>query len=153
MLNDAHVWFSKDDIKHASRKIEYWVPNKKLSSVLLTNNFELEPEEIIDIYKRRWQIELQFKQLKQNFPLKYFYGESVNAIKTQIWITLIANLLLTVIKKKIKRDWSFSNLVTMVRQTLMCYINIYSFCENPEKAWLKIIQKRSQSPPIPTLFD
>lgn len=153
VLNDAHVSFSKDDIKHASRKIEYWEPNKKLSSVLLTNNFELEPEEIIDIYKRRWQIELLFKQLKQNFPLKYFYGESVNAIKTQIWITLIANLLLTVIKKKVKRDWSFSNLVTMVRQTLMCYINIYSFCENPEKAWLKIIQERSQSPPIPTLFD
>ncbi|MBD0726708.1 transposase [Flavobacterium sp. L1I52] len=153
VLNDAKVIFSKDDIKHTSRKIEYWEQNKKQSSVLLTNNFELDPDEIIEIYKRRWQIELLFKQLKQNFPLKYFYGESVNAIQTQILVTLITNLLLTVIKKKVKRDWSFSNLVTMVRQTLMYYINLYSFCENPEKAWLDIIQEREKSPPMPSLFD
>ena len=52
-------------------------------------------EDIIAIYKRRWQIETLFKQIKQNFPLRYFYGESANAIKIQIWITLIANLLIT----------------------------------------------------------
>lgn len=153
VLQDAIVEFSKDEIIHTSRKIEYWEKEKKQSTVLLSNNFDLEPEEIIEIYKRRWQIELLFKQLKQNFPLKYFYGETVNAIKTQIWVTLIANLLLTVVQKRVKRDWSFSNLVSMVRQTLMYYINIYSFCENPEKAWLKIIQKNCKSPPMPTLFD
>lgn len=153
VLHDAEVEFSKDDIKHKSRKIEYWEANKQQSVVLLTNNFELDPEEIIEIYKRRWQIELLFKQLKQNFQLKYFYGESVNAIKIQIWVTLIANLLLSVIKKKVKRDWSFSNLVTMIRQTLMYYINLYRFCENPEKAWLSIIHQRAQPPPNPTLFD
>lgn len=153
VLSDTKVTFSKDDIKHSSRKIEYWEQNKKQSSILLTNNFELDPEEIIEIYKRRWQIELLFKQLKQNFPLKYFYGESINAIQTQIWVTLIANLLLTVIKKKVKRDWSFSNLVTMVRQNLMYYINLYSFCENPEKAWLNIIQEREKLTLIPSLFD
>lgn len=153
VLHDAKVVFSKDDIQHNSRKIEYWEQGKKQSSILLTNNFELDSEEIIEIYKRRWQIELLFKQLKQNFPLKYFYGESINAIQTQIWVTLIANLLLTVIKKKVKRDWSFSNLVTMVRQTLMYYINLYSFCENPEKAWLEIIREREKSPPILSLFD
>ena len=153
VLNDALVIFTKGEIQHKSRKIEYWEKEKLQSSVLLTNNFDLDPEEIIAIYKRRWQIELLFKQLKQNFPLKYFYGESVNAIKTQIWVTLIANLLLTIIQKRVKRDWSFSNLVTMIRQTLMYYINIYSFCENPEKAWLEIIEKRSKAPPQPTLFD
>ena len=153
VLQDAIVAFSKDDITHTSRKIEYWEQGKKQSTILLSNNFDLEPEEIIEIYKRRWQIELLFKQLKQNFPLKYFYGETTNAIKTQIWVTLIANLLLTVVQKRVKRDWSFSNLVSMVRQTLMYYINIYSFCENPEKAWLKIIHKDSKPPPMPTLFD
>ncbi len=55
------------------------------------------------IYKKRWQIELLFKQLKQNFPLKYFLGDNENAIKIQIWSTLIVNLLLTVIHKKTKR--------------------------------------------------
>lgn len=153
VLSDAEVIFTKGEIQHTSCKIEYWEQNKKQSSVFLTNNFELDPEEIIEIYKRRWQIELLFKQLKQNFPLKYFYGESINALQTQIWVTFIANLLLTVIKKKVKREWSFSNLVTMVRQTLMYYINLYSFCENPEKAWLDIIHERAKAPPIQSLFD
>lgn len=45
----------------------------------------IEVEDIIDIYRQRWEIELLFKQLKQNFPLKYFYGESANAIKIQIY--------------------------------------------------------------------
>ena len=51
---------------------------------LLTNDMELDPNDIILIYRKRWEIELLFKQLKQNFPLRYFYGESENAIKTQI---------------------------------------------------------------------
>ena len=73
------------------------------SNVLLTNNFELEPQEIIAIYKRRWQIETLFKQLKQNFPLKYFFGESVNAIQIQIWVALIANLLISIVQKQVQR--------------------------------------------------
>lgn len=56
---------------------------------LLTNNLELPYEGILAIYKKRWAIESLFKQLKQNFPLRYFYGESAK----QIWVTLIANLL------------------------------------------------------------
>ncbi|MEG2036249.1 MAG: transposase, partial [Mucinivorans sp.] len=63
------------------------------------------------------------------------------------------NLLLTVVKKRVKREWSFSNLVTMIRQTLMYYIDIYRFCENPENAWMEIIAQRNLSPPEPTLFD
>ena len=85
----------------------------------MTNNFDMQEWDIVEIYARRWQIELLFKQLKQNFPLKYFYGESVNAIESQIWVSLIANLLLTVVRKKVRRKWAFSNLVTAVRQMLM----------------------------------
>lgn len=152
VLKDHQVLFEKGEIKHHSRRIEYWEIGKRQSIVLLTNNFELDANEIIEIYKRRWQIETLFKQLKQNFPLKYFFGESVNAIKTQIWITLIANLLLTVVKKRVKREWSFSNLATMLRQTLMSYINIYSFLEEPEKAWREICNLNNLAPPERTLF-
>lgn len=91
--------------------------------------------------------------MKQNFPLKYFYGGSVNAIQSQIWITLIANLLLTVVRKQIKRSWSFSNMVTMIRQMLMYYIDLYEFLENPEKYWMEINKNTQKSPPEPTLFD
>ena len=70
---------------------------------LLTNDMDMEPEDIVEIYRKHREIELLFKQLKQNFPLRYFYGESANAIKIQIWIILIANLLFMVMQKRIHR--------------------------------------------------
>jgi transposase len=120
---------------------------------ILTNDTEMEPEDIIAIYRKRWEIELIFKQLKQNFPLRYFYGESANAIKIQIWVTLIANLLLMVIQRRIKRPWSFSGLATEVRIMLMYYVNIYSFIEEPEKDRQKMIEQEIAQPPEPSLFD
>ena len=82
-----------------------------------------------------------FKQLKQNFPLKYFLGDNENAIETQIWVALLANLLLTLVRSKLKRNWAFSNLVSIIRQQLMNYIDVYDFLENPEKSWLTIIEQ------------
>ena len=79
--------FRKDDINHIARIITYVDIKKgkkpKLIS-LLTNDFDMTLETIVAIYRRRWQIESLFKQIKQNFPLRYFYGESANAIKIQI---------------------------------------------------------------------
>ena len=86
-------------------------------------------QKIIANYKRRWQIETLFKQLKQNFPLRYFYGESANAIKIQIWITLIANLPITLVKNKIKRFRGFLGLATMIRILFMSYVSIQGFFE------------------------
>ncbi|MBR5335837.1 MAG: transposase, partial [Bacteroidaceae bacterium] len=105
------------------------------------------------IYRQRWEIELLFKQIKQNFPLKYFYGESANAIKIQIWVTLIANLLLMVMKGRLKRRWSFSGLATMMRIALMYYVNFYSLFNNPEKDLEEMLNSIDKSPPKPTLFD
>src|SRR5574344_279031 len=112
----------EEDIIHHARIITYVDEKKRKLIPLLTNDMESDPTESIDIYRKRWEIELRFKQMKQNFPLKYFYGESANAIKIQIWITLIANLLLMVMQKNLTRSWSFSGLATMVRITLMYYV-------------------------------
>ena len=141
-----------ENIKHKARIVTYVDPAKKKAKVisLLTNDMTMEEEDIIDIYRQRWEIELLFKQLKQNFPLKYFYGESANAIKIQIWVTLIANLLLMVIKKRIKRSWSFSGLASMVRIMLMYYVNCYTFLEEPEKDWAKMVQEALETPPEPS---
>ena len=95
---------------------------------------------------------LAAEKIKQNFPLRYFYGESANAIKIQIWVTLIANLLLMVLQSRIKRPWSFSGLATMVRDMLMYYVNAYTFFELPEKDWLKIQNELAEEPPEPILF-
>jgi hypothetical protein len=141
------------DIIHHARIITYADEKKRKLIPLLTNDMESDPTEIIDIYRKRWEIELLFKQMKQNFPLKYFYGESANAIKIQIWITLIANLLLMVMQKNLTRSWSFSGLATMVRITLMYYVDFYSLFNHPEKDWEAYLKEVSDCPPEPTLFN
>lgn len=118
------------------RKIAYWDDENKRCFEFLTNLNGMNAGHIALIYKKRWQIELLFKQLKQNFPLKFFLGDNENAIKIQIWCTLIVNLLLTVIQKKIKRRWAFSNLASFCRLHLFNYIHLLKFLENPEKDWL-----------------
>jgi IS4 transposase len=152
-----HVSFTKHlkekDIIHNSRIITYVDEKKRRLIPLLTNDMESDPVEIIDIYRKRWEIELLFKQMKQNFPLKYFYGESANAIKIQIWTTLIANLILMVMKKGLTRSWSFSGLATMVRITLMYYVDFYSLFNHPEKDWETYLKEVAESPPEPSLFD
>ena len=124
------------DIKlsSAATNITYIDVKKCKPISLLTNDMDSDPAEIIEIYRQRWEIELLFKQMKQNFPLKYFYGESANAIKIQIWVTLIANLLLMVLQKGLKRKWGFSGLATMFRITLMYYVDFNHFFNNPEKS-------------------
>lgn len=133
-----------ETIVHNARIITYVDVRKHKLISLLTNDMEFDPSEIIEIYRRRWEIELLFKQIKQNFPLRYFYGESANAIKIQIWVTLIANLLLMVMQKQLQRPWSFSGLATMVRITLMEYVDFYSLFNFPEKDWEDILAKTEQ---------
>lgn len=144
------VEFHKGDIKHIARIVTYVDIKKgkqpKLIS-LLTNDFDMRPDTIEDIYRRRWQIESLFKQIKQNFPLKYFYGESANAIKIQIWVTLIANLLLSLLQSELERRWSFSGLATMMRIVLMYYLNIQTFFNKPDEDLRLILMEASESPP------
>jgi predicted nucleic acid-binding protein len=133
-----------ETITHYARIITYVDVKKHKLVSLLTNDKDFDPSEIIEIYRQRWEIELLFKQIKQNFPLRYFYGESANAIKIQIWVTLIANLLLMVMQKQLKRPWSFSGLATMVRITLMNYVDFYSLFNFPEKDWEDLLAKMGQ---------
>ena len=145
------VVFRKDGINHIARIITYVDIKKgkkpKLIS-LLTNDFDMPPETIVAIYRRRWQIESLFKQIKQNFPLRYFYGESANAIKIQIWVTLIANLLLSVLQSTLNRHWSFSGLATIVRIVLMYYLNLEKFLNQPDADLKNMLVQASESPPV-----
>ena len=100
------------------------------------------PATIADLYGKRWQIEVLFKRLKQNYPLKYFLGDSENAIQIQIWCSLIADLILKVIKKGTAKKWSFSNLTSIVRLHLMTYIDLNRFLKNPEKALYQKIKNK-----------
>ena len=136
------------DSKLKLRKIQFYDRNLKRRFEFLTNLFEMRADLVAALYKLRWQIELLFKQLKQNFPLKYFLGDNENAIKIQIYCALIANLLMTVIQKTLKRSWAFSNLVSFCKIHLFNYIHLLKFLENPDKDW----QKTYEELMMPSLF-
>lgn len=150
---DRKVTFTRKGLAHDARLVTFYSEAKK-PVALLTNNFEFSVDDIAEIYRLRWAIESLYKQLKQNFPLHFFYGDSVNAIQIQTWVVLIANLLITVLSRRIRRRCAFSQVVTMARLTLMYYIDFVSFMENPDKTWNDILAKKmSNAPPAPSLFD
>lgn len=161
--NDGYI---KDEkikvkVKHANgteslltlRRIVFYDSKKDKILQFVTNIMEskMNTEQMGQLYQMRWQIELLFKQLKQNFPLKYFLGDNENAIKIQIWCTLIVNLLFTIIKKNLRKKISFSNLVSFARQHLFSYNKLSDLIEKIEKHWRKKHQNNSTA--TPTLFD
>ena len=125
---------NKNIEKVICRRITFFDATNKRTFEFITCNNRIKASTVAAIYKRRWQIEILFKRLKQNMQLQYFLGDNQNAIKIQIWCTLIADLLLKVVTKGIKRSWAFSNLSSLIRLHLMNYTNLSKFLNNPEKA-------------------
>ena len=130
------------------RRIAWWDEASQRYLIFLSNMFDVQPQTIAGVYKQRWQVELLFKQLKQNFPLKYFLGDNENAIIIQIWCTLIANLLMTVIQQQLKRQTAFTFIASFIRVNLINYIHLIRFLNDPEKDWNKEYQPQMQ----PDLF-
>jgi hypothetical protein len=141
VLSDTMVMLGRPSNKKTAkikvRKIEYKDKQTGKIFVFITNHLWFNPTVITGIYKKRWQIELLFKRLKQNYPLRYFLGDNENAIKIQIWCSLITDLLLKIILNKSKRKWSFTNVAGMIRLHLMNYIHLIAFLNNPEKTLKK----------------
>lgn len=120
-------------VQMKARLVTYYDQSKDRVFEFLTNDFLLAPENIADLYKYRWQIEVLFKRVKQNFQLRYFLGDNENAIKIQIWCAFIADLLIKLVQSQLKREWAFSNLSSIIRLHLMSYIDLYKFLNNPDK--------------------
>jgi len=151
VLSDAEVVLghshSKKAVKVPARLVRYIDHKTGKEFEFLTNNTTLKPFTIAQIYQKRWQIEVLFKRIKQNYPLRYFLGDNENAIRIQTWCALIADLLLKVVKAGIKRKWSFSGIVSIVRQHLLEYINLTHYLEQPEVILRRYRQKSSSDPP------
>lgn len=96
------------------RRIKYYDENQKKYYVFLTNNFELEAKMIADLYKQRWQIELFFKWIKQHLKVKVFWGESENAVKTQVWIAICTYVLVAIMKKKLQLKQSLYEILQIL---------------------------------------
>ena len=118
----------------------------------ITNNFEITADEVAFIYKNRWSIELMFKKLKQNFQLHYFYSETENGIKTQVWCTLIAHLLLMVLRAKSDTQKAFSTIAALVRIYLISHLDVYWVIENCRRTYVKNVKTKNKSPAIQLAF-
>ena len=100
------------------RRITYVDRDTQRRFVFLTNNFTRPPLQIAPLYKCRWQVELFFKWIKQHLRIKAFYGTSVNAVKTQIWIAISMYVVVAILKKEHHLERSLYELLQILSVTL-----------------------------------
>lgn len=100
------------------RRIRYYAGDIDQRFVFLTNNFTLPALTIAEVYKSRWQVELFFKWIKQYLRIKAFYGTTVNAVKTQVWIAVCVYVLVAIVKKELAIDRSMGEILQILSITL-----------------------------------
>lgn len=121
---------------------------------IITNQLDWTARTIADLYKKRWDIEIFFKALKQNLQVKTFIGTSPNAVKSQIYIALICYLVLELIKRTMaKRTHAFSNFVEKIRICLPFYLSLDYVCNQISEGAKRIkVLKQQELIPKPDLF-
>jgi hypothetical protein len=99
------------------RRVKYYDEETDHTYVFLTNNFSFTAQQVADLYKCRWQIELFFKWVKGHLKIKVFWGESENAVRTQIWIAVCTYLMVAIIKKQCHIDRSMYEILQILSTT------------------------------------
>jgi len=100
------------------RRVSYYAADIDKRFVFLTNNFNLPALTIAQLYKCRWQVELFFKWIKQYLRIKAFYGNSINAVKTQVWIAVCVYVLVAIVKKELKIERSLGEILQILSISL-----------------------------------
>lgn len=124
-------YYSSKEYPEKLRKIRFYDKTKKKLLIFLTNNFSLKAEEIAMLYKYRWRIENYFKWIKQHLKIKSFWGETPNAVKTQIYIAMISYLIVTIIKAKMKSKYTEYEILQIVGSSLLDKTPLRNLLEKP----------------------
>jgi len=111
MLNNH---YASKDYPQRMRRIKFKDEQTGKVLVFLTNNFYLTANQIAQLYKHRWKIELFFKWIKQHLKIKSFWGHSENAVKTQVWIAVCVYVLVAIAKKKFMLTHSLYEILQIV---------------------------------------
>src|SRR5216684_2203487 len=118
LRSDHIVWLvSPQSIVHYPdrlRRVSYRDPEDGKVLVFLTNNLDLPALVIAQLYKLRWRVELFFKWIKQNLRIKHFFGTSDNAVKTQVWIAVCVYVLVAIIRKELRLEFSLSQILQIL---------------------------------------
>lgn len=124
-------FYSKQKFPNKLRRIRSRDPETGKIITILTNNFTWSAKTIAQIYKERWQIELFFKFIKQQLKVKSFVGTSQNALLSQLWVALIAYLLLSYLKFKSRFAWSLHTLCSILPTNLFARRNLWDWLNAP----------------------
>lgn len=117
-------FYSRQDYPDKLRRIRYYDSNKRKLLTFITNNLSLPALTIAELYRSRWQVELFFKWIKQNLRIKAFYGTTLNAVKTQIWIAISVYVLIAIVKKRLNLDQKLYTILQILSVTLFEKVDI-----------------------------
>lgn len=123
-------FYASKDYPLKIRRIKFYDHQQGRVFVFLTNNFELDANEVAKLYKHRWKIELFFKWIKQNLKIKTFWGTSENAVRIQIWIAISAYIIVAIAKKKFKLKQSLYEILQVVSVSIFDKTPIKELFEN-----------------------
>jgi hypothetical protein len=146
-IEHIHLNYKKEkQNKTLCLRLVYYRDEQGRKYKFITNNWDITAEEVALIYKYRWTIETAFKKIKQNFQLHFFYSDTENGIKTQIWCTLIAHLLLNVIRVLSKSKKAFSTVAALIRIHLISHLDLMWVVTEGRRAYTKRRISRNKSP-------
>ena len=113
------------------RRVALWDDKNQQTIEVITNQMSWTANTITELYKARWEVEIFFRDIKQQLHIKSFIGTSQNAVMIQIWTALITILILKVLKTQAKHAWYLSNLVAFIRLNLFVKVDLNKWLDNP----------------------
>ena len=119
------------------RRIKYYDTETQTEFIFITNNFEISALEAASLYKYRWTIELFFKWIKQHLKVKSFWGYSLNAVRTQIYIAMITYLLVMIVKHQLKLKQTQYEILQILSISLLCKTPLLELFENTFLQYVK----------------
>lgn len=122
---------TKEKYPKRLRRVALWDEKNQQTIELITNQMSWTANTITELYKARWEVEIFFRDIKQQLHIKSFIGTTQNAVMIQIWTALITILILKALKAQAKHPWYLSNLVAFIRLNLFVKVDLHKWLDNP----------------------
>ncbi len=130
-------YYAARDYPKKIRRIKFYDAESKKTFVFLTNNFHLKATDVAQLYKHRWKIELFFKWIKQHLKIKSFWGQSENAVKTQVWIAVSVYALVAIAKKKFMLKQSLYEILQILSISIFEKMPVNQLFQQTQKQYFK----------------
>jgi hypothetical protein len=130
-------YYAATDYPEKLRRIKFYDHESGKTFVFLTNNFHLNATEVAQLYKHRWKIELFFKWIKQHLKIKSFWGQSENAVKSQVWIAVSVYVLVAIAKKKFMLEQSLYEILQILSISIFERMPINQLFQQTQQQYFK----------------